>query len=139
MDHSPPGSSVHGISQARILEWAAISFSRESKKWTEGMWRAGGWQWKQVVREGFGEEDMSPSWKEHGVSGLGAHSAPSGSACFLSTSQDWPSISLQHSSLTKCLLKKKKPLSQVSSWMNPLLMSLPPALNPLGSSESHMI
>ena len=23
---SPPGSSVHGISQARILEWAAISF-----------------------------------------------------------------------------------------------------------------
>ena len=28
MDCSPPGSSVHGISQARILEWVAISFSR---------------------------------------------------------------------------------------------------------------
>ena len=28
MDYSPPGSSVHGISQARILEWVAISFSR---------------------------------------------------------------------------------------------------------------
>ena len=28
MDFSPPGSSVHGISQARILEWVAISFSR---------------------------------------------------------------------------------------------------------------
>ena len=27
---SPPGSSVHRISQARILEWAAISFSRGS-------------------------------------------------------------------------------------------------------------
>ena len=27
MDCSLPGSSVHGISQARILEWAAISFS----------------------------------------------------------------------------------------------------------------
>ena len=25
MDYSPPGSSVHGISQARILEWVAIS------------------------------------------------------------------------------------------------------------------
>ena len=25
---SPPGSSVHGILQARILEWAAVSFSR---------------------------------------------------------------------------------------------------------------
>ena len=30
MDCSLPGSSVHGISQARILEWVAISFSRES-------------------------------------------------------------------------------------------------------------
>ena len=28
MDCSPPGSPVHGIFQARILEWAAISFSR---------------------------------------------------------------------------------------------------------------
>ena len=28
MDCRPPGSSVHGISQARILEWVAISFSR---------------------------------------------------------------------------------------------------------------
>ena len=27
MDCSPPGSSVHGISQARILEWVAFSFS----------------------------------------------------------------------------------------------------------------
>ena len=26
MDYSPPGSSVHGISQARILRWVAISF-----------------------------------------------------------------------------------------------------------------
>ena len=29
---SPPGSSVHGILQTRILEWVAISFSRESSK-----------------------------------------------------------------------------------------------------------
>ena len=28
MDYSPPGSSVHGIFQARILEWVAISCSR---------------------------------------------------------------------------------------------------------------
>ena len=27
MDWSPSGSSVHGLPQARILEWAAISFS----------------------------------------------------------------------------------------------------------------
>ena len=30
MDYSPPGSSVHGILQARILEWVAISFSINS-------------------------------------------------------------------------------------------------------------
>ena len=28
MDCSPPGSSVHGILQARTLEWVAISFPR---------------------------------------------------------------------------------------------------------------
>ena len=30
MDRSPPGSSVHRILQARILEWVAISFSKGS-------------------------------------------------------------------------------------------------------------
>ena len=30
MDCSPPGSSIHGILQARILEWVAISISRRS-------------------------------------------------------------------------------------------------------------
>ena len=37
MDCSPPGSSVHGISQARVLEWDAISSSRGSSQrrdWT---------------------------------------------------------------------------------------------------------
>ena len=32
MDCSPPGSSVHAISQARILKWAALSFSRASNQ-----------------------------------------------------------------------------------------------------------
>ena len=27
MDCSPPGSSIHGIFQARVLEWLAIAFS----------------------------------------------------------------------------------------------------------------
>ena len=30
MDCSPPGSSIHGIFQARVLEWGAIAFSRGS-------------------------------------------------------------------------------------------------------------
>ena len=32
MDSSPPGSAIHGIFQARVLEWAAISFSRGSSQ-----------------------------------------------------------------------------------------------------------
>ena len=32
MDCSPEGSSVHGVLQARILEWVAISFSRGSSR-----------------------------------------------------------------------------------------------------------
>ena len=38
MDCSPPGSSVHRIFQARILEWVTISFSRDSSQpgdWTQ--------------------------------------------------------------------------------------------------------
>ena len=37
MDYSLPGSSIHGIFQARVLEWVAISFSRGSswpRDWT---------------------------------------------------------------------------------------------------------
>ena len=30
LDCSPPGSSVHGIFQTRILEWVAIPFSKGS-------------------------------------------------------------------------------------------------------------
>ena len=38
MDCSPPGSSVHGILQARILEWVAISFSRGSSQPRDRIW-----------------------------------------------------------------------------------------------------
>ena len=36
MDCNPPGSSVHAISQARILEWVAISSSRRSSQLRDG-------------------------------------------------------------------------------------------------------
>ena len=35
---SPPGSSIHGILQARILEWVAISFSREYSRSGDRTW-----------------------------------------------------------------------------------------------------
>ena len=54
MDCSLPGSSVHGIFQARVLEWIAISFSRGSswlRDWTQVSRIAGrrftGWATKE--------------------------------------------------------------------------------------------
>ena len=42
MDGSLPGSSVHGIFQARILEWVAISFSSDQllsdRKYIRAIW-----------------------------------------------------------------------------------------------------
>ena len=32
MDCSPPGSSVHGIFQARVLEWVATAFSDKNQR-----------------------------------------------------------------------------------------------------------
>ena len=37
MDYRPPGSSVHGILQERILEWKAIPFSRGSSRPRQGL------------------------------------------------------------------------------------------------------
>ena len=38
MDCGPPGSSVHGILQARILEWVAMSFTRVSSRPRNQIW-----------------------------------------------------------------------------------------------------
>ena len=38
MDYSPPGSSAHGILQAKIMQWVAIPFSRgssQARDWTQ--------------------------------------------------------------------------------------------------------
>ena len=58
MDCSLPDSSVHGILQARILEWVAISFSRGSSQPKEWMnphllhWQADSlpWRHKRVLQ-----------------------------------------------------------------------------------------
>ena len=35
MDCSPPGSSIHGIFQARVLEWGAIAFSLDKARFSK--------------------------------------------------------------------------------------------------------
>ena len=37
-DYNPPGSFIHGIFQARILDWIAISFSRRSSQPRDQTW-----------------------------------------------------------------------------------------------------
>ena len=73
MDCSLPGSSVHGISQARILEWVAISFSRGFSRprdrtqvsgiagrhftvWaTRKCWRESKIMWRFLITQGTGD------------------------------------------------------------------------------------
>ena len=58
---SPPGSSVHGISQARLLEWVAISFSRGSSQprdWTQVSLIAGGFFTSWATRKAYSCSDI---------------------------------------------------------------------------------
>ena len=56
MDCNPPGSSVHGILQARILEWVATSFSRVSSQPRD-------WTWVScIARRFFTEEGDHRGW-----------------------------------------------------------------------------
>ena len=56
IDGSPPGSSVHGILQARTLEWVAISFSNA-------------WKWEVKVKLLSHVRLLATPWTE-------AHQAP---------------------------------------------------------------
>ena len=60
MYHGPPGFSVHGILQARILEWVAISFSSD-KVWSE---------WSEVAQSyltSCDSMDCLPGSSIHGI------------------------------------------------------------------------
>ena len=71
---SLPSSSIHGLSQARILEWVAISFSRgssQSRDWTQASCIAGGFftswaTWRGIIicrQTGLSETSLSRSEK----------------------------------------------------------------------------
>ena len=57
MNCSPPGSSVHGISQARILEWVAILFSRGSSQPRD--WNCVSWNGRQIISHWAMREDIN--------------------------------------------------------------------------------
>ena len=57
MDCSPPGSSVRGILQARVLEWVAISFSTQ---WPRGRETEGFPDTVSTVSPSISHEVMGP-------------------------------------------------------------------------------
>ena len=67
VDCSPPGSSVHEILQARILEWVAVPFSRRSSRardWTQVSCIAGVFFTVWAAREALvclGKSPLTPS------------------------------------------------------------------------------
>ena len=106
IDGSPPGSSVPGILQARILEWVAISFSTA-------------WKWKVKVKSESKVAQSCPSLSDpmdcsppgssvHGI--LQARVLEWGAIAF-STSPPWPS---SMTTLSACAPRQHCPLVEVS-------------------------
>ena len=55
MDCSPPGSSIHGISQARALEWGAIAFSQQYMGYSKPTpWGLADWKEGRIERRELG-------------------------------------------------------------------------------------
>ena len=80
MNCSPPGSSIYAISQARILEWVAISSSRgffQPRDWTSTSCLAGGFFTTEPPGKTYGNIENNKFWWikkvscERGFSGAG--------------------------------------------------------------------
>ena len=58
MDCSPPGSSVHGILQARVLEWGAIAFPTYKSRGLKKKKTPHGWSGMNKGRKKFPENQI---------------------------------------------------------------------------------
>ena len=152
MDCSPPGSSVRGILQARILEWVGMPFSRGSSQPRDGTWSPT-LQVDSLLSESTGKpfaasnieltkakiiglDSSSPGSHSEGYfSGrsrtsafLNQLAAPSYWGCFLSIAENWRDSLL---SLSLRLLKRCSALSLLS-----LLGPQSPVVDILNSREA---
>ena len=76
MDCSLPGSSVHGISQARVLEWGAITFSEYVVRQIQSSfcWRAA----VAMVKVGYPGDGRGPAGLVPGITCTTSGTCPSG-------------------------------------------------------------
>ena len=83
MDCSPPGSSVHGILQKRILEWVAIPFSRGSSQPRDRTWVsciAGGFFTIWATREAWCHQELLPNCILKGIKWLAPFAVSEGAS-----------------------------------------------------------
>ena len=88
VDCSPPGSSVHGILQARVLGWVVISSSRGSsppRDWTHVSWVSLHWQVGSLPPSHLGRPEDSHKWGQV----LGAVISQD---CFCEAGQEWKAM-----------------------------------------------
>ena len=90
MDCSPPGSSVHGIFQTRVLEWGAIAFSNA-------------WKWKVKMKSLSHIRLLATPW-------TAAYQGPLSMG--FSRQEYWSGVSLP-------FLKKKSWIEPIGSWQRP--------------------
>ena len=86
MDCSPPGSSVHGILQARILEWIVIPFSRGSSQPKDQTWvfcTAGGFFTTELSGKPYGSMEGVKRRGGQGMGKEGKREEREGSRCGL--------------------------------------------------------
>ena len=106
MDCSPPGSSVRGISQARVVEWVAISCSRGSSRPRDRTYVSciDGWilyhcaTWEDLIRwlekesRKWSRSVVSDSLRPHGLHGLPGSSVH---GIFQARVLEWVAISME--------------------------------------------
>ena len=94
MDCSPPGSSVHEILQARILEWIAIPFSRGSSQRRDQtrVSRIAGRRFTLWAPGNWGAKRLHGSWRETQL--LCREAEVWAQAVWLLSPQRWPLFTL---------------------------------------------
>ena len=110
--YSPPGSSVHGILQARILEWVAISFSRGSSRPRD---------WTQVSHIAGRCFNLWPT-REALMTGVTDHKTAS---VILLNHASFHTVSLliKHLMICRCVIQNPHNGSEVPTWAAPAYLS----------------